>query len=207
MGADEVEARWGAAWRPEQVAGRLAGLAAPWCVAAGWALDLFLGGRPRAHGDLEVAVPAGAFGELRACFPELVFDAVGWGRTWPDAGPAVLAATRQTWARDPASGQYRFDVFREPHEGGTWICRRDERLRLPYSETVERTAGGIPYLRPELVLLFKAKAARDKDRADFARALPRLDAGRRRTLARWLRDAHPGHEWLSALEQPGQPGQ
>ncbi|MFC8721258.1 nucleotidyltransferase domain-containing protein [Kitasatospora sp. NPDC057198] len=199
--AAETDARWAGAWRPEQVARRLEGLAAPWYVAAGWALDLFLGAQTRPHGDLEIAVPAGAFGELRAHFPELEFDAVGWGMTWPDAGAEPLAATRQTWARDPASGRYRFDVFREPHDGDTWICRRDESLRLPYHRIVERTADGIPYLRPELVLLFKAKATRDKDHADFERVLPVLDAERRRTLAGWLRRAHPGHAWLPGLER------
>ncbi|GAA2109393.1 hypothetical protein GCM10009759_50010 [Kitasatospora saccharophila] len=195
----ETDARWAAAWRPERVARRLEGLAAPWYVAAGWALDLFLGEQTRPHGDLEVAVPADAFGELRSHLPELAFDAVGRGLTWPDAGPEALAATRQTWARDPASGRYRFDVFREPHDGDTWICRRDEELRLPYHRIVERTADGIPYLRPELVLLFKAGATRDKDRADFERVLPRLDRTRRADLARWLRGTHPGHEWLERL--------
>lgn len=64
------------------MARRLEGIAAPWYVAAGWALDLFLGGQSRPHDDLEIAVPAGEFAELRSRFPELEFDAVGWGRTW-----------------------------------------------------------------------------------------------------------------------------
>ncbi|MFI9787713.1 nucleotidyltransferase domain-containing protein [Kitasatospora sp. NPDC051984] len=174
-------------------------LAAPWYVAAGWALDLFLGRQTRPHGDLEVAVPAAAFGELRSRFPELEFDAVGSGTVWPAAGHAALAATHQTWARDPASDQYRFDVFREPHDGTTWICRRDETLRLPYERITEHTATGIPYLRPELVLLFKAKATRPKDQGDFDRVLPHLPPGRRHTLAGWLARSHPGHAWLERL--------
>lgn len=94
-------------------------------------------------------------------------------------------------------------MFREPHEDGRWICRRDESLRLPYPEVIERTADGIPHLRPELALLFKAKAVRDKDRADFERVLPRLGPDRRAALAAWLRRAHPGHEWLERLERLG----
>ena len=57
--------------------------------------------------------------------------------------------------------------MREPADGDTWICRRDERIRMPYDQVIERTADGIPYGRPEIVLLFKAKAARPKDDADF----------------------------------------
>lgn len=139
---DELEVRWADAWRPEQVAERLDGVGAPWCVAAGWALDLFRGKQSRPHGDLEIAVPAAGFPEIRHRFPECVFDAVGSGRVWPGSGAEALAATHQTWLRDPASGQFLFDVFREPHEGGTWICRRDERLRLPYDAIIERTADG-----------------------------------------------------------------
>jgi len=199
LDADELDARWTDAWRPERLAERLGGVSATWCVAAGWALDLFRGGQSRPHGDLEIAVPAAAFPEIRDCFPEYVFDAVGSGRVWPAAGTGVLAATHQTWLRDPASGQFLFDVFREPHEGGTWICRRDESLRLSYDTIIERTADGIPYLVPELVLLFKAKAARPKDQADFDGVLPLLSRARRDVLSGWLEHVHPGHPWLAEL--------
>ncbi|MEU9279981.1 hypothetical protein [Streptomyces sp. NPDC048341] len=201
LDVDEVEARWADAWRPEQVAERLDGVGAPWCVAAGWALDLFRGERSRPHGDLEIAVPAAEFPEIRQRFPEYVFDAVGSGRVWSGAGAEALAATHQTWLRDPASGQFLFDVFREPHEGGTWIFRRDERLRLPYEAIIERTAGGVPYLMPELVLLFKAKATRPKDQADFDGVLPLLGQGRRDVLSGWLELVHPGHPWLEELAE------
>ncbi|GAA3491541.1 nucleotidyltransferase domain-containing protein [Streptomyces cremeus] len=197
---DEIDARWADAWRPGQVAARLSGVGTPWYVAAGWALDLFRGERTRAHGDLEIAVPAAGFAEVRACFPELACDAVGSGRVWEGAGTEVLAVTHQTWFRDPASGRFRFDVFREPHEGGTWICRRDARLRLPYEAVVERTEDGIPYLVPELVLLFKAKAVRAKDQADFDGVLPLLGRARRQALRGWLELVHPGHPWLVRLE-------
>jgi hypothetical protein len=47
-----------------------------------------------------------------------------------------------------------------------------------------------------VTLLFKAKHARAKDEADLAAVLPRLDADRRRLLARWIEQVHPGHFWL-----------
>lgn len=195
----ELEARWASAWRPDEVAARLKGVRTPWYVAAGWALDLFRGGQSRPHGDLEIAIPAAGFEEIRARFPGHVFDVPDSGRIWFGAGADVLASTHQTWLRDPAEDLYRCDVFREPHDGGTWICRRDESLRLPYDVIIERTAAGIPYLVPELVLLFKAKAVRQKDQQDFEGVLPLLGPGRRRSLAGWLRQVHPGHPWLEAL--------
>jgi hypothetical protein len=108
--------------------------------------------------------------------------------------------THQTWIREPATGKWRVDVFREPSDGETWICRREPAIRMPYARLIERTADGIPYGRPEVVLLFKARHAhQEKNRSDLEAVLPRLGGDRRA----WLRDAlarvHPGHEWLEAL--------
>jgi hypothetical protein len=194
-----LDARWSACWTPPEVASRLAGIAAPWCVAAGWAADLFLGRQTRAHEDIEIAIPAASFPEVRGRFPGYLFDAVGSGRIWADATAEDLAAVYQTWLRDPATGNYLLDVFREPHDGDTWICRRDESIRYPYADIIRHTADGIPYLTPELVLLFKAKHARQKDQADFDAIVPQLTRAQRETLAGLLARVHPGHRWLAAL--------
>jgi Aminoglycoside-2''-adenylyltransferase len=196
------ENRWDA-WRPEEAMRRFAGIQAPWYVAAGWAIDLFLGGERRAHEDLEIAIPARSLGEFVAALPGLEVYAVkvpGKSTFTPvgDAGDG-LAETHQTWVRDPVSGEWRLDLFREPGDGETWICRRDERIRLPYDEVIAHTDEGIPYGRPEIVLLYKAKHTREKDEADFEAALPHLDARARERLAEWLDIVHPGHRWLARL--------
>ena len=65
---------------------------------------------------------------------------------------------------------------------------------------IERTDDGIPYARPEIVLLFKAKHSdRPKDEADLAAVLPRLEPARRRWLAEALALVHPGHPWLERI--------
>ncbi|MEU4178379.1 hypothetical protein [Streptomyces sp. NPDC026589] len=202
LSPDEIEgldARWSSSWTPGEVAQRLAGISTPWCVAAGWALDLFRGGQTRVHGDIEIAIPEAGFPEVRDRFPGYVFDAAGSGRIWEDAPSETLAAVHQTWLRDPATGNYLLDVFREPHDGDTWICRRDEGIRLPYREIVHHTQDGIPYMAPELVLLFKAKHARPKDQRDFDVTVPHLTRARRATLAELLARVHPGHAWLTDL--------
>ncbi|MFJ6676871.1 nucleotidyltransferase domain-containing protein [Actinosynnema sp. NPDC091369] len=198
-GIAALDARWASCWTPSAVAPRLAGPATPWCVVAGWALDLFHGARTRPHGDIEIAIPAAGFPELRARFTGYAFDAVGGGRIWEDATPEALAATHQTWLRDPGTGDYLLDVFREPHDGDTWICRHDETIRLPYRDVIRHTDDGVPYLAPELVLLFKAKHVRPKDQDDFDRTVPRLSPAQRGTLADLLAHAHPGHRRLADL--------
>ncbi|MGW4441977.1 nucleotidyltransferase domain-containing protein [Streptomyces sp. NPDC004682] len=196
---DALHLRWSSCWAPSEVAQQLAGIGTPWYVAAGWALDLFRGRQTRAHGDIEIAIPAASFPAVRDRFPGYVFDAVGSGLIWEEATPEVLAAVHQTWLRDPATGSYLLDVFREPHDGDTWICRRDERIRLPYSDIIHHTRDGIPYLAPELVLLFKAKHASRKDQSDFNATVPHMSPAQRETLAELLDRVHPGHPWIADL--------
>jgi Aminoglycoside-2''-adenylyltransferase len=196
---EALDARWSSSCTPIEVAHHLTGIATPWCVAAGWALDLFRGTQTRKHGDIEIAIPAARFAEVRDRFPTFAFDAVSSGRIWENAAPEVLAATHQTWLRDPATGNYLLDVFREPHDGDTWICRRDETIRLPYGDIIHHTPDGIPYLAPELVLLFKAKHARPKDQTDFDDTVPHMTARQRETLAELLARVHPNHRWIADL--------
>lgn len=199
------DALWDA-WHPAEAARLLEGVMAPWYVAAGWAIDLFLGGQRREHEDLEIAVPADRFAEVaealagfELCIPGK--DEDGREVAWPFASAGdTLETHHQTWVREPATGLWRLDVFREPSDNDTWICRRDERIRLPYDDVIVRTDDGIPYARPEIVLLFKAKHSRQtKNEADFAAVLPRLEPARRRWLERTIALAHPGHPWLDRL--------
>jgi hypothetical protein len=162
-----------------------------------------LGAATRSHGDLEIAVPAAGFAEVAARFPDLEFHAVGGG-TIVVATAETLRDTHQTWALDPIARVWRFDVFREPHGGDadTWIYRRDGRIRLPYESAIRHDPAGIPYLAPEVVLLFKAKGPRSKDEADLRAVLAHLPKDRRRWLAEGLAlvSGQGGeHPWRSAV--------
>jgi len=198
-GRDVGDPPWDA-WRPEEITRRLSGVTAPWCVAAGWALDLFRGEQTREHEDLEIAVPATAagFGAVREALDGYTFEAAGSGRLWPLDSPA-FSVTYQTWVSEPGTGVYRLDIFREPQRDGAWACRRDTTISMPYEQAIGRTEAGIPYLVPQIALLFKARNTRPKDEADFAGVVPLLAP----EAASWLRWAlgkvHPGHAWISTL--------
>jgi hypothetical protein len=198
---DPDVSKWDA-WRPDKVAELLDGVAVPWYVAAGWAIELFLREQRREHEDLEIAVPNTRFDELADVlegFEVCVITDRAEATPLAEARDRLMD-THQTWIREPATGSWRFDVFREPSDGDTWICRREPAIRMPYARLIERTEDGIPYGRPEVVLLFKAKHAHEgKNAGDFEVVLPRLEPERRT----WLRDAlervHPGQQWLEAL--------
>lgn len=192
-----------AAWTPDEVADRLRGVATRWYVVAGWALDLFRGAPSREHEDIEIGVPAAGFPQVRHALADYECEVVGStdgqdARRWP-LDSAAFDEHFQTWFKEPVSGVYRLDVFRDPHEGDTWVCRRDASIRVPYDDAIRTTRSGIPYLSPELVLLFKAKHARHKDAADFAGVLPLLTAAQVDWLRASLELVHPGHPWLGQL--------
>lgn len=189
-------------WNPSTIAERLRGVRTRWCVVGGWALDLFRGEQTREHEDLEIAVPEAGFEEIRRCLNELEFFVpCGEGRLVAlDGSGDHFFVSHQTWARDPATERWRVDVMRDPHEGDTWICRRDRGIRRPYDDIIAFTSDGIPYEIPEVTLLFKAKHRREKDEADFAASAPLLDAGGRAWLRETLIELYgPDQPWIAQL--------
>jgi hypothetical protein len=195
------------AWTPKHVARVLEPLSAPWYIAAGWGIDLFLGGEYRAHDDIEVAVPRHRLREVVGVLGGYELFAVGvpssgFVRALEDADDWP-ASSHQTWVRERETGLWRLDVLAEPSEGATWVYRRDPRIQLPLAHVIQYTPDGIPYGRPEVALLYKAKHVREKDERDFAAVLPRLDAAARAWLADALELLHPAHPWIGGLAAAG----
>ncbi len=193
----DLDLEWWEPWTPAEVAERLRGADVRWYVLGGWALDLFLGRRTREHEDIEVGVPRDQFPAIQAALDDLELVVVGDGHAWPLTDES-LRAHRQTWAREPG-GPWRLDIIREHWDGDDWLYRRDDRIRRPAASTLAETSDAIPFLQPDIVLLFKAKAPRAKDDADLAAVLPHLDAERRRWLVDALLLVHPGHPWIELV--------
>jgi hypothetical protein len=187
---------------PPEVAALFHECPRPWWIAGGIAIDAFVGrGDRREHGDLDVGLLARDQAAVRAAvladWDLHCADPPGSLRPW-HPGETLQEPVHDVWARESADGPWRFDISLNPADGDEWAYRRDARIRMPLVDLVFRV-DGIPYLVPEVQLLFKSKGLRERDERDFEDAAPLLDAGRRR----WLRDAlhtcSPGHQWLSRL--------
>jgi GNAT superfamily N-acetyltransferase len=189
-------------WHPRDIAHRLARVDRPWHVAGGWALELWRAdhdlGPLRDHEDVEIAIPRAAYPSFAAALAGLDLYAVHAGAVWPLRAALPKSHVRQVWVA--ADGRYRADLFLEAGGDRTWIFRRDDRIRRPLARVVARTLDGLPYLRPEAVLLYKAGAARPKDEADFAAVAPDLDADSAHWLVDALSVAYPGHPWIATLK-------
>lgn len=190
-------------WEPLSVAemARLFGsLPVPWWIAGGQALDLFLGRQTRPHHDLDVEILRRDQQVVQRALHGWDLHAAGDGKLRPWQPGAWLPATiNNLWCRPSPTAPWAFDLLLADADGDRWRCRRDPRVTRPVREVGRRTADGLPYIAPEVQLLFKAKAARPKDEADFLAVAPRLDPAARRWLADALARLHPGHPWLSRL--------
>lgn len=188
-------------WRslePRDALELMRGYGRPWWVGGGWALDLFVGRTTREHADLDVVV-------LRA-HQERVWDHfAGWDlevvdgaglRPW--RGERLELPVHNLWGRR-TDGPWEVELLLMESDARVWRFRRDGRITLPLAQ-VGMERDGVPHLVPEIPLLYKAKAPRASDEADFASVLPRLCTGRRRWLARAIRSHDPSHAWLEALE-------
>lgn len=193
------DAAW-SPWLPSELASRLNHASGVWYVVGGWALDLWHGDQTRDHEDLEFAILPESVQEFREILGELDFFTVHSGiikHLAPTKSPPPHIS--QLWGLDRGSTRWRVDMMLERGTPSTWVCKRDASIHAPRSEAIRTSNAGIPYLAPAAVLLFKAKYLRDKDEADFRRALPRLDPTEKATLRHWLDLAHPNHQWLAAL--------
>lgn len=187
-------------WHPAELHKILMGARFPWHVAGGWALDLWLGHQSRDHHDIEIAVPRINSTDARRIFTASAFalHAVADGHTTPlDAADAVPAGARQLWVSEGTS--WRTDIFLEPGDGETWQSHRYPALNASLADIILRTDDGIPFLAPELILLYKAKHQRPKDDLDFATFAPLLGSDQSERLAQWLDVLHPGHQWIGQL--------
>ncbi|MGK8505642.1 nucleotidyltransferase domain-containing protein [Nocardia asiatica] len=186
---------------PADVGEVLGDISAPWWVAGGWAIDAFTGTR-REHSDVDVAM-------FRAELPALRTAARGRLHIWSagpdgirpvdDRYPDVADNADQVWLRAGARSPWLIDLLLNPGQDGAWVNRRDPAMVAPLDEVTWIAADGVRYLRPELVLIYKVKQSRPKDRQDLERTWPKLDDAQRTTVRTYISTHYPQHEWLTLL--------
>jgi hypothetical protein len=164
----------------------------PWWIAGGRAIELFVGRPLRTHGDLDVLVLRPDQGAVRQLLEGWDLRVAHAGRLepWP-AGARLELPHSSLWCRRDADGPWELQILLGEAHDGVWWSRRAPSIRLPVGELGLVSATGIPYLRPEILLLFKAKKPRVRDEIDFEAALAALPASARARLRSWLPGGHP----------------
>ena len=188
------------AFLPKEAAQLLARMPARWWVAGGWAIDLWLGRQTRDHEDLDIAILRSEQLVVRAHLQgwdlRLAHDSVL--TRWPPPN-RVDPPFHAVWCRRRTADPWAFELLMNDTAGRDWLFRRDHGVRRPLAGLGHVNHNGIPFMCPEIVLLFKAKNHREHDEADFASTLPTLDLKQRRWLSDAMLRIHPGHEWIEYL--------
>ncbi len=189
-------------WEPLDPAGLsafMAGFPRPWWIVGGWAIEAFTG-LPREHEDLDLSILSCDVPALRAHVGErwhLWSNAGGTLRPLDDRFPDVLDPGGQIWVREHAAAPWVLDVPLTPDRDGLWTNKRLPEHVAEVEEVTWVADDGLRYLRPEIVLHFKARLGRPKDDRDLARSWPLLDDTAREWLLAALRATEPGHPWLA----------
>jgi hypothetical protein len=149
----------------------LSSLTVPYWFIGGWAIDLAVGRVTRGHADVDVMMLER---DKHALWSDLTgVDVESAGAMGP--GRLVLHSDRLPLPTE---------VFLSRADGMSLVYRRGGYSITRAMADVTRYRDGIPYLAPEVVLLFKARSKAARDRHDVETALPLLDAGQRA----WLHD-------------------
>lgn len=195
-------------WHPQEVATFFAALHAPWWIAGGWAIDLYVGRQTREHEDIDILILRRDQRAVRALLGAWDVQAAlqpprdeAWPfRPWPRDD--VLDETiHDIWCRRDATQPWAIQLMIADTRGEQWLFRRMPSISRPVATIGEMSPDGIPYLAPEIQLLYKAKGRRPKDEADFTQALPVLSQERRAWLRDALAQAHPHYPWLDHLTE------
>jgi hypothetical protein len=190
--------------RPEDIAGLLAGFNAPWWIAGGWALDLSLDAETRQHDDIDVAIlrrdqrplyDRFRDWDLRYATPDHTLE--------PWDGHSLLPPIHGVWARrsPDTSALWTCEFLLNEERDGRWVYRRNPAITRPLDD-LGRRRDGVPFLRPEIVLLYKSNDPTPKDEADFDVVQPQLPQPGRGWLRQALGTCDPRHPWVQRLSGP-----
>lgn len=184
---------------PHEAVEWFANVSVPWWIAGGWAIDLFLNCDTRPHKDLDIGVLRCDIGEVLRVIPGWqIFEAKD-GVLTPLSRVAPRSDVSSLWCRRAETQPWKLELMLDESDGEFWVYRRDPGIRRHLQSLVCRSGSGIPYLAPEVQLLYKAKHARPQDELDFEAVVPHLSTAARSWLRENLARTLPSHSWTRAL--------
>lgn len=171
-----------------------------WWICGGHALDLHADTSWRPHEDLDVGIVRAEADKVYTWLSgwDLWVAARGTLRPWRGVALEPDGHENNVWARRASASPWRFDLTVGSGNDAEWIYRRDGGIRRSWDATVMWTNDGLPYLAPEVQLLFKSKGSRPKDNLDARQVIPLLDADQRAFLRAHI---DRGHAWRQLLGQ------
>lgn len=203
-----------------------------YAICGGSAIDLFVGRKTRPHKDLDVAVFGEDRDKIVLYMLEMgwnIYEPCGceYLHKITDVADQKRIKTN-IWCVKPSSSHYRFtdhghkmyaveqdgmeqenldfiEFLFNKRKDGNFLYSRNNEIHRNMEKAILLSETNIPYLAPEIVLLYKSTALYNPEyKQDFDVALTKLDTNSREWLKNALVCMFPeGHEWfnkISALE-------
>jgi len=186
---------------PVQVKELMDGFPAPWWLVGGTAIEAFTGVR-RFHEDVDLVIFYDDVQRLRVHIGDryhLWSNDGGTFRLIEDRHPEPLAPLSQIWFREHAQAPWVIDCPLNPSVDGRWQSKRDPEHVADLADVTWVAQDGVRYQNPEIVLHYKAAAARVKDEIDLASTWPLLGDPQKDWLRGALRKTYPDHPWNARL--------
>jgi hypothetical protein len=144
-----------------------------WFICGGWSLDLFIGNETRKHNDIEIGIFRKDQVKLFDYFKEIEFhyvDNVHNYRNINWKGELLNLPIHELHCK---IGDMDLEILLNECDENNWIFRRDNKIKVKLNEAI-KFYDNIPYLSPELVLLYKLNSIREKDEFDFKSIVPKI---------------------------------
>jgi len=145
-----------------------------WFICGGWAIDLFIGKETRKHNDIEIGILRKDQNKLWEYFGNYEifyvnnmnnYEKILWDGEYKNLPIHEFNCK---------IGELNLEILLNECDENNWIFRRDNNIKFNLNEIVKIYENNIPYLIPELVLLYKLSNLKEKDKMDFKNIIPYL---------------------------------
>jgi hypothetical protein len=172
-----------------------------WGLAGGYAIEQFTGKSLRKHDDIDVVVFRDNQSAVQYWLSEwqlYAADPPGVLRPW-NTQEYLPFGVHDIWCHKIEAQVWQMQIMLAEAEGTEWFSRRNSNIRGKRNELFV-DYHGIPCIKVEVQLLYKASNIRPKDEFDFQMCLPLMSDDSRKWLAHQLQLSFPqGHRWLDSL--------
>ncbi len=170
-----------------------------WWLTGGLALEQFARASWRGHDDIDIGICREDAPEVHRWLAErrqhLWIAADGKLAPWNGRELREESYEDNVWMKSSPNGPWVLDIQVGDGNEATWTYRRDKSVERQWTSVVLVT-DQVPYLAPEIQLLFKSKSPRPKDCEDARRVIPLLDGVQCAWLKTHLPSAHP---WIELV--------
>ncbi len=186
----------------------LNGISAPWWFCGGWGIDLFLGKETRAHKDIDIAI----FRKDQLLFQRFLME-LGWELNIAHSGELSSWKPGQylelpfhtIWCRNSKSDPDFIELLLNENDRSDFLYRKNTSIRRTASNAFLLTENGLPFLAPEIILLYKSGSYTTLgNRHDFEHTVSLLSHEQRHWLISALLTvesaADTTHPWIAEMQ-------